>query len=261
MTSNVVVGQFPPDLCDYFNDGRPKRTYALYGSEAGPMTQHSRAVKFDLMRKGFFGNAFGAVATACTPCQACVSIRINTDKFKLNRNARKTLNKGDYSFQIQATETVPILSLFDVFNRYQNARHNEPTSEMRSWSLPMFKGWVQTPTSLLVAKDRGKVIGFSLVDAHEEALSLEYSAFDPDYGRHSLGTQLWLQTAIKAKAYDFEHVYVGPWAKGSPKLGYKENFKGLEAFIDNEWVDFDPAKHTTGADYKALMAQHANFTI
>lgn len=255
MVNNVIVGQFPPGECDYFDDGRPKRTYALYGSVSGFMTQHSREVKFDLMRKGFFGNGYGAIATACPTCNACVNIRVNLDKFKLSRGARKTLAKGNYTFQIEASDRAPARELFDVFNRYQNARHKEETSEMKDWDLGLFQKWVQVPTGLLVARDKGKIIGFSLVDAYDEAVSLEYSAFDPNYSAHGIGTQLWLQTMVKSKEYGFAHAYVGPWAKNSPKLGYKSRFNGLEAFVEGEWIDLDPEKHTSGPNYIAMVRQ------
>ena len=71
-----------------------------------------------------------------------------------------------------------------------------------------------------------------------------YSFFEPDLARNSLGTHIILDHIAIAREADLPYVYLGYWVPGSPKMGYKAKFSGLEIYKNGTWVPVDdPSAH------------------
>lgn len=212
---------------------------------------------FRLAEKGFLSQTFGCYAPVCNTCRACVPLRVNTDKFKISQSQQKLIDTSGFSFQVYASNEIDDdIGLFYVlYKKYISQRHMERSSGMNKWNFSDFKEWFFESPLKLVAKDNSRIIGFSCLDGHNENLSLYYSVFDPSAAKQSPGKQLWLATICLAQEWDVQHVYVGPWAKDSPKLDYKKNHSGLEAYINGQWVDFDSSNttHWAGPDYLATF--------
>lgn len=214
--------------------------------------------KFRRMQEGYIGNTIAPVAMACRPCFACVPIRTNISDFFLTKSQRKLVQSSPLTYQLIETSMADFEALYSTYRRYVNARHKG--SQMDKWPFATFKNWLKANPLVLVAYDQNKVVGFSSLDMHEKELSLDYSAFDPNYSKLSIGKNLWLQTMAIAQKAGIEYVYVGPWAADSPKLDYKKNFRGLEAFQNGGWIPFESQIHIEGPDYKRMLtiAGHPN---
>jgi arginine-tRNA-protein transferase len=247
----IRLGIGPPTTCNYFADERAQRTGYIF--ERSP-TDNDPGLKFALLQKGFLANAIGAVANLCPSCTACVPLRTNLSQFSLSASQRRLAGTQDgFSFELAATARTNVAALFPLFRAYTGARHAQSGSDMHRWPRSSFTSWMQSNPLLLIAKKDGKVAGFSLLDSHKSELSLDYSVFSPDYSRFSLGTRLWLQTMQMGQRAGMDHVYVGSWAKNSPKLSYKQRFKGLEAFRDGEWLSFDPKTTEKGPNHSRML--------
>lgn len=214
-----------------------------------------RLARLDGVKRGFLGVQFGVAAATCFPCRACVPLRVNTDKFMLSSSQAKMMAKNSFMFDLVETKSLKSLELYDVFKNYIKERHSAHSSHMRSWDHERFKLWLDMNKHMLIMRDadKGNLVGFSALNGDAECTIMEYIAFDPAYAQISPGKRLWLQTINIMKHVSIPHIYIGAWAKDSPKLGYKKNYSGLETFNGKEWVDFDPAIHTTGPDYKAMI--------
>ncbi len=96
--------------------------------------------------------------------------------------------------------------------------------------------------------------GFAQIDIHEESATFEYLVYDPSVStnRVSLGTFAWLSLVHRCAGDGIKYMYVGPWIKDSPTMGYKSRYSGLETFVDGEWIDFAPKTHSTGPDYNKI---------
>ena len=71
-----------------------------------------------------------------------------------------------------------------------------------------------------------------------------YSFFDPALEKLSLGTYLILDHIQIARDLGLPYVYLGYWVPGSPKMGYKANFKGLEVYRNGDWSEVtDPSDY------------------
>ena len=62
-----------------------------------------------------------------------------------------------------------------------------------------------------------------------------YSFYDPERSSESLGTYVILDHVAIARENGLPYVYLGYWVPGSPKMGYKAAFSGLEVYVGNRW--------------------------
>ncbi len=209
--------------------------------------------KFGKMAEGYIGSLIAPIANLCFDCNACVPLRTNINHFSLSKSQKSLMDKSKYSFFLESPKQKNTKELHALYTKYMQQRHSD--SPMLEWDLDAFKDWIESNPLLLVAyDDADKIIGYSILDRDTKFLSLDYIVFDPDYSTESIGKQLWLATMMIAQRASIEYVYVGPWAADSPKLSYKQNFRGLEAFQNGEWAPFEPQIHIEGPDYKRMLA-------
>lgn len=258
MSAKFTIKRLEAERCDYFpQEKRIKRHYALTN---GPMDEYfendQTPLKFDAGEKGFLMHAFCALANICPTCNACVPLRVNLEKFFITSSQDKRLNKLGYSAQLFETTALSREMLFHMFNQYARNRH--PKSSMLSMDQREFNLLTsRTPLTMTLTKpiETGppQLSAYALLDCHATSLSFDYAVYDVGLLKDSPGKVLWLTTMQMAQQAGMDYVYVGNWAKDSPKLDYKKNHAGLEAFVGNKWVDFNPERHTQGPDYRALL--------
>ena len=82
----------------------------------------------------------------------------------------------------------------------------------------------------------GELVAVCLTDLLSDGLSMVYSFFDPDLPRLGLGQYVILDHLRQAAAVRLEHVYLGYWVQGSPKMDYKARFRPLEVLRPEGWV-------------------------
>jgi len=73
------------------------------------------------------------------------------------------------------------------------------------------------------------------VDVLPHSLSSVYFAFDPDFGRRSLGTFSVMKEIELAAAGGKRWLQFGFWVAGSQKMDYKAGFRPHETLIDGVW--------------------------
>jgi arginine-tRNA-protein transferase len=67
-------------------------------------------------------------------------------------------------------------------------------------------------------------------------LSAVYTFFDPDYASRSLGHLAILHQIEQARSRDLDYLYLGYWIRGCEKMSYKNRYKPLEGFINDQWI-------------------------
>ncbi len=259
MSTEFSIKRLEKERCDYFpNNLRVKRHFALTN---GPMSEFfendQTPLKFKAGEKGFLMHAFCALANICPTCNACVPLRVNLDKFFTTKSQDKRIRKLGYDAHIFETAALSDVMLFQMFRKYAELRHAKSsmlTMDQKEFSLLTSR----TPLCLTLTKTfpdaaQPKLYAYALMDTHNAAMSFDYAVYDPAILRDSPGKLLWLEAMRMAKERGIEHVYVGNWAKGSPKLDYKKQHVGLEAFVKDRWIDFNPDIHIQGPDYRALL--------
>ena len=81
----------------------------------------------------------------------------------------------------------------------------------------------------------GELIAVSLTDVLDDGLSMVYSFYDPEFQQNSLGTYMILDHIEIAREAGLPYIYLGYWVPGSPKMGYKAKFAGLQVYMQGEW--------------------------
>ena len=81
----------------------------------------------------------------------------------------------------------------------------------------------------------GKLAAVAITDVMQNGLSAVYSFYDPALPRRSLGRQSILLQVEEARLRGLTWLYLGYWIRECRKMNYKEEYRPLEYFIDNEW--------------------------
>lgn len=192
-----------------------------------------------LSRSGFRRSGDMLYAPKCPTCNACVSVRIPTARFKASRSQRRVWKKNS-GINVTLEEVRYEEEHFKLYLKYQRRRHAE--SSMCDDDPEKYIGFIESgyaASKFLCIHLNGKLIGISVLDQFEGGLSAVYTFFDPEYAHLSLGTYAIMYTIKLARLHDIPFVYLGYWIDRSKKMDYKRNFKPLQGYIDKKWQDLE----------------------
>ncbi len=80
------------------------------------------------------------------------------------------------------------------------------------------------------------MLAVAVTDFCQTGLSAVYTFYDPDVRERGIGTFAILQQIEIARQNGLDHVYLGFWIKGHPKMDYKKRFTPIEILRNGEWV-------------------------
>ena len=171
----------------------------------------------------------------CNGCRACVPARVLVDLFKPDRSQRRCL-RDNTDLDVRLMPVSPAAEHLDLYRRYLAARHRgggmdgaDPEDFERFLSGP----W--SPTRFLEIRGGGKLLAVAVTDVLPQALSAVYTFFDPDFAARGLGTYAVLQQLALARRERLQHLYLGFWIEGHPKMHYKTNYRPLQLLDGREW--------------------------
>ncbi|MDU8926458.1 arginyltransferase [Alisedimentitalea sp. MJ-SS2] len=250
-----------PQPCPYL-EGRMERKLftALQGESAQKLND-------TLSKQGFRRSQNVLYRPSCAECAACLSARIRVDRFEPSRS-QKRVAKRNAQLERRATSPWATEDQYALFRRYLDSRHAD--GGMADMDVFEFAAMIEeTPIRSRVIeyadRDTSALSAVCLTDVLEDGLSLVYSFFDPDLARNSLGTHIILDHVEIAREANLPYVYLGYWVPGSPKMGYKAKFSGLEVYQNGEWqvLDdpevFSAAQHPLSTD--PIAEQVANISL
>ncbi|RKK06091.1 arginyltransferase [Pseudoroseomonas wenyumeiae] len=219
-----------PMPCPYLA-GRTERKVVteLTGTE-------SEALHDRLSRAGFRRSHNIAYSPVCPGCQACIPIRIACDRFQPDRTQRRVA-RDNADLTAQETSARATAEQFNLFQRYQQARHND--GDMASMGFYDYRAMIEdTPITTHVVEFRdpdGRLVAACLTDRLSDGLSAVYSFYDPEMERRSLGTYAVLWLVQRAMQLDLPFVYLGYWVPQSRKMAYKARFRPSEILTGGHW--------------------------
>ncbi len=270
MGKNILYGKIITDRgCSYWpaESPRPSSRVVFITSAEGntfppkaPSLAQIRDLKFETIEKGFLSQAFGAVAPICNTCRACVPLRVNLKEFQLSKQQADLMKKDNPSLQFKLYNAAVLNQrpLYNLFQRYTQARHKTSGSDMHRWTENDFKEWLQaSPYILSAVTTAGKLVGYAVLDFDKppqdkpRSMISQYNVYDPDHAKHSLGIRIAGAAMLEAKERGVEYAYMG--STGAPKINYKKNMAGLETIVNGQWIPYDAQRHITGPDYMDLL--------
>lgn len=214
-----------------------------------------------LSKQGFRRSQNVLYRPSCAECAACMSARIDISKFSPTRSQRRVL-KRNTNLKRRATSPWATEDQYNLFRSYLDGRH--ASGGMADMDMFEFAAMVEeTPIRSRVIEytdlnadpeKRTTPVAACLTDILDDGLSMVYSFFAPELARTSPGTFLILDHINIARELELPYVYLGYWVPGSPKMGYKANFTGLEVYQQGQWSplrdqhDYDAALHPLSTD-------------
>ena len=219
--------------CSYLPGKKAKNLYP------DPELVMTNEVYSQLIQYGFRRSGNSCYRPHCTACNACVPVRIDIDKFKISRSQRRCLKRNQH-FNITHHLDEFNREHYSLYSRYLKTRHanagmDNPTQI--SYCNFLTSDW--SDTHFIQFHEGSKLVGIAVTDYIDNALSAFYTFFNPDYTRQSIGTYAILEQINIAKNLGLSYVYLGYWIEKSQKMSYKQNFSGLEGYIDQQWQSIE----------------------
>ncbi|VAV98794.1 Arginyl-tRNA--protein transferase [hydrothermal vent metagenome] len=239
--------QFPrfyvtaPTACPYL-EGKVERKVFTELNDINP-----GALNQSLAKIGFRRSQDIAYRPSCENCTECKSVRIPAASFRPNRTQRRLIRIND-DLLAERLPNIATHEHYDLLSKYLTKRHAE--GGMTNMTFDEYVSMVEAcPVDSclieyrLTQKEGGpdKLIAVTLTDIMSHGLSMVYSYFDvsDDYKKRSIGTYIILDHVARARLLGLDHVYLGYWVKGSPKMAYKKNFQPLEVLEPEGWFPSD----------------------
>lgn len=184
----------------------------------------------------------------CGACRACTPVRIPVAGFAPDRAQRKCLRRNaDLRMRVCPAERSD--ERLALYRRYLAMRHAGGGMDdhgavefdqflVGSWSRTRFLEFRRASPD-----GAGELLAVAVTDVTADALSAVYTFYDPDHAARGLGTYAILRQLQWAAEEGREHLYLGYWIDGHPKMDYKRRFRPLQAFDGRGWHPF-PADPT-----------------
>ena len=219
-----------------------------------------------LSKQGFRRSQNVLYRPSCADCAACLSARIDVSAFTPSKSQRRVI-KRNADIERRATSPWATEEQYALFRRYLDSRHAD--GGMADMDVFEFAAMIEeTPIRSRVVEyvdAEGGLCAAGLTDVLDDGVSMVYSFYDPTMERRSLGTYLILDHIEIARQAGLPYVYLGYWVPGSPKMGYKCKFSGLELYHNGTWQrmrqpsDYDSTTHPLKSD--PIAEQVANITL
>ena len=218
-----------------------------------------------LSKQGFRRSQNVLYRPSCADCAACLSARIDVSAFEPTKSQKRVI-KRNAGLERRATSPWATEDQYALFRRYLDSRHAD--GGMADMDVFEFAAMIEeTPIRTRVVEyvDATGLKAAALTDVLDDGVSMVYSFYDPEMERNSLGTYLILDHVEIARQAGLPYVYLGYWVPGSPKMGYKCKFSGLELYHGGRWQrmrhpsDYDSTTHPLKSD--PIAEQVANITL
>jgi len=224
-----------PAPCPYLPDREERKVFThLIGRRAV-------ALNDTLTQSGFRRSQTIAYRPACETCRRCISVRVKAHEFEHSRTLRR-VEKRNSDAQGEARPPRATPEQYQLFRAYVGARHHDggmADMGFADYQMMIEDSHVETRLLEYRAGDTGRLIACCLSDYLADGLSMVYSFFDPELAARSLGAFMILDHLARARALELEHVYLGYWVEGSPKMDYKARFLPQERLGMDGWRRVD----------------------
>ncbi len=225
----------PPHNCNYLAD---REATTLFADPRFPKNSRIYSALADC---GFRRSGEHLYIPHCSACTSCIPVRIPAARFTPSANQLRTWKRN----QVLSVKKLPAEyrpDHFALYRRYLTGRHagggmDNPTPD--SYMSFLAASWSET--YFYEMRYREDLVCVTVIDMMENALSAVYTFFDPAYGKMSPGKYAILYQIELARNLGLEWLYLGYWIEGCRKMNYKNEYRPLEYYIDNQWQQMDAA--------------------
>ena len=174
----------------------------------------------------------------CGACEACESSRVDSAKFKPNRNQRRCLRQNS---DLIASWAAPLDTpeKFDLYQRYLRHRHDDGGMDPDNHSgfCDFLCGDASSPTQHLLIRDsEGTLLAVCVADRMSSGYSAVYTFFDPKAEARSLGRYAVLRLIECCRASELPWLYLGYFVRNCAKMSYKSEYQPQQRLQQGRWV-------------------------
>lgn len=207
-----------------------------------PHFEMTASLYSQLVLKGYRRSGELVYRPRCNRCCACVPVRIPVQDFEPSRTQRRGLRKNtDLTTNISTHQFDD--EHYDLYVRYIQARHGDGSMAVSTpddFSNFLSSAWSDTVS--LEFRLSGNLICVAVTDILDGALSSVYTYFDPRLPGRSLGTNAILSQIDHAREHDMGWLYLGFWIRGCRKMAYKNQYRPIEAYLNDSWQRYDKSE-------------------
>ncbi|QCF25667.1 arginyltransferase [Hydrocarboniclastica marina] len=222
----------PEHECSYLRDREATTMFV------DPRAKVDKRLYSQLTTLGFRRSGSHYYRPHCNGCNACVAVRIPTERFEANRNQKRVL-RTNADLQLQLVPVHYRDEYYCLYDRYITQRHQDgdmyPPSREQFTSF-LVEGAIDSFFLEMRHRDQ-TLLGLAVVDILDDGFSAIYTLFDPGVEDRSLGTMAVLWQIEEARQRGLPFVYLGYWIRECRKMNYKSRFKPLQHLHQGQWVD------------------------
>jgi len=228
-THNIRIFQTAEHRCGYYPD-RLARDLVLDPADPALPQLYGNALAMGFRRSGAH-----VYRPACFGCHACRPVRIPVNYFDPDRSQRRCLKRNS-DLQLRVQPALRSEENFALYRRYLTWRHaGGGMDQPQPGDFDAFLACTWSPTRFFEWRLGEQLLAVAVTDVLPDALSAVYTFFEPKQAARSLGTYAILSQIEQARHEGLEHLYLGFWLDGHPKMNYKRNFRPLETLNGKEW--------------------------
>lgn len=221
----------PAHDCSYLED---RQAITLF---ADPLARIDKDLYSALSAAGFRRSGNHIYRPYCQTCTACIPVRIPVSKFEPRRRHRRVLKNNE---EIIVNRCKPELTeeYFALYNAYITERHSD--GDMYPASRDQFQSFLvegRPEAWFYEFRDSENLLAVAVADELNNGLSAIYTFFDPakQAGAPGVFAILWL--IEETRRCGLEHLYLGYWIKQCQKMSYKMDYKPIELYVNNHWLE------------------------
>lgn len=235
MKTRFMLHLTPPQDCNYLPQ-QQSRLEIIVPSETVTSAHYG-----ELLRQGFRRSGVLVYRPNCPQCQSCLSWRVNTQAFTLNKRFRRILKQN----QSLSCRQLPLKWQAEheaLFIRYQQQRHAEKQdAQTLAFEYKSFILDSRMNSSLLEFRDEtGELQIVSLIDLSDDGISAVYTFYETN-NKNSLGHYSILYQIALCQSLAKPWLYLGYWVADCPKLNYKKDYQPAEIYQEGAWVPYEPS--------------------
>lgn len=219
--------------CSYFDD-RMSSNLVPDPEISLNMPIYNRLIQHGFRRSG--KHSYRPHCQSCNPgCNRCVACRIPIKQFVANRSQQRCFNKNR-DLELSVVDAGFSTEHFELYRQYLDSRHTDGSMadpDEEDFKQFLYCDWSDT-RFLELRLDR-RLVAVAVTDFMSDGLSAVYSYFDPQLDKRSLGTYCILKQIEYAGQQGLDYIYLGYWIKNHTKMHYKNNFKPLQLYRDEQW--------------------------
>jgi arginine-tRNA-protein transferase len=171
-----------------------------------------------------------------------VPVRIVLKDFLHNRSQKRAI-KQHHNLTTAILPTAFHEEHYALYRIYQIVRHNDKVEGQEEKVEPddaeQYRNFLcqsNVESVLVEFRENNQLKMVSVIDIVRDGISAVYTFYDTSNPKMSFGTYNVLWQIEWAKSLNVPYLYLGYWIKDSQKMAYKQNFKPLEKFANDDWA-------------------------